>query len=370
MEAATPFAEAPHPPAPQILKGSGQVLANPKFVAVSFNGDPNQAAFDSFLSSLGSSMYWSQVTAEYGVGPGTALTPVHLGETAPTTIDTGANDDVGTWLQGKLDGTHPEFGTPDSSTIYMILYPASTTTPSCYHSAVTVGSIQVPFGVSAGCGGDYPVYPVTHELIEASTDPYPGAPGAYWEVADSDYAYPLWTGAYEAEVGDLCQVLDTKSAMLDGSPVTTAWSNAAAAAGHDPCVPNQMNRVYFNSIPVLPDVVPVTDPNGITHMANGLSLPVGQQKTIELDLFSDGPTGEWTVSCLDVAAANMKPTAIECSFDKTTGKNGDKLQLTVTAVGPGTVAPGVAMFAILSTMGDPTVNPSVQTQIPVVVVNN
>jgi hypothetical protein len=370
LDAGSTFVEAPHPSAPQIQRGSGDALTNPKFVAVTWDGDSIRPDLESLLSTIGTTTYWSQVTAEYGVGPATALTPVHVSTPAPTTIDDSAADSVATWLQGMLDGTHPEFGTPDSSTVYVIVYPPQTTTMSCYHSNIVVGATQVPYAVSAGCGGtNERLYPVSHEIIEASTDPFPGTP-AYAQVADADYAYPVATAEYEAEIGDLCQVLDTKYQTVGGVVVTTAWSNLAAQQGHDPCVPNQMNRTYFNSFPVLPDQVPIVDNLDNSHTANGLRIPIGQQKTIELDLFSDGPTAEWTVTALDVNVAQGKPAALTFAFDKTQGKNGDKIHVTVSAVGTGVIAGGVAMFMIQSNMSDPTQDPSAQTQVPVVVVNN
>jgi hypothetical protein len=72
---------------------------------------------------------------------------------------------------------------------------------------------------------------------------------------------------------------------------------------------------------------------GYDFKTQGVRIPVGQTRTIEVDLFSDAPTADWTVKALDYASAfdGVAP-ALELSFDHATGNNGTKLYLTITVL--------------------------------------
>jgi hypothetical protein len=116
--------------------------------------------------------------------------------------------------------------------------------------------------------------------------------------------------------------------------VQRTWSNSAAQASHDPCSPSLPGEVYFNSAPVLTDPVslPVFSHGQIVTSVGtkGLLINPLQSKTVELDLYSDGPTdGDWAVSAVDQSTDGG---ALDFQFDKTTGHNGDKVQLTVTVL--------------------------------------
>src|SRR5206468_11189841 len=123
------------------------------------------------------------------------------------------------------------------------------------------------------------------------------SPG-YAQVDDADVAWMFVLGG--AETGDMCAQQAssfTKFAELPAYTVQRFWSNASAAAGHDPCVPSLPGEVYFQSAPVLPDMVSLT---GLPVPLKGVQIPVGQSKVISVDLFSDAPTsGPWTVQALD-----------------------------------------------------------------------
>ena len=132
--------------------------------------------------------------------------------------------------------------------------------------------------------------------------------------------------------------------------VQRVWSNKAAAAGQDPCVPAAPGP-YFNSAPVLDDTITMSL-QGQSVATKGVSIPIGQSKTIELDLFSDGPTGgPWTVQAIDLTNAlqQASATALTFTFDKTNGQNGDKLHMTITAQAKGTY--GIEEFLLVSRLG-------------------
>jgi hypothetical protein len=128
------------------------------------------------------------------------------------------------------------------------------------------------------------------------------------------------------------------------------WSNKAAAASHDPCVPHGASP-YFNAAAVLPDVVAVNDPSEPTFTTDGIKIPVGGSATIALQLYSDGPTsGPMHVQALDVASQFYGEAAeLSLSLDKTTGVNGDTIQLTIKVLKAGTG--GVEPFWIQTQVG-------------------
>ncbi len=195
-------------------------------------------------------------------------------------------------------------------------------------------------------GIDAVTAPESHELIEAVTDPYPMDDPAYVEPDDAHIYWDLALGG--GEVGDMCAQFPgvfTKFAGLNHT-VQRTWSNKAALAGTDPCVPELPGEVYFNTVPVLNDNV--TFP-GIGTM-RGVNIAVGATKTIELDLFSQGDTGApWNVTVQDYAQLMGQQPSMTFSLDNTTGQNGQKLHLTITVLSKAQY--GVGIFMITSSLG-------------------
>ena len=86
----------------------------------------------------------------------------------------------------------------------------------------------------------------------------------------------------------------------------------------------------------------------------GVSIPVGQTKTVELDLYSDAPTsGPWKVSVLDLTSAFFGgPTALTFTLDKSEGQNRDTIMLTIKAVAKSAL--GASPFWVQSDLGKTT----------------
>jgi hypothetical protein len=330
------------PPVPQVVSYGGPVMHAPKIVVVTFAGDPQADDIERFVASLGPSSYWSLTTSEYGVGSLRALTPIRLSESAPPAIE---DADFRTWLSQKLDGTDPDFGSPDPDTIYAVFYPAGTNVTigsvltGCvnsggYHWDMDANGTRVPYAVMPRCtslgnlrGFDVLTSVASHEIIEAATDPFSQSNPAFRRVNDDDY---VWQWFYLTEVGDLCvqdRYLDVTPSDI-GFLVQRTWSNVAIRGYHNPCVP--FSGVYFNAAPVFADDIAVTD--GRSFTTKGVRVPVGESRTIEIDLFSDAPSAPWTVSAFDIAALRGAPAELTLSLDRTSGQNGDKLQLTITAL--------------------------------------
>ena len=130
----------------------------------------------------------------------------------------------------------------------------------------------------------------------------------------------------------MCEFDDDANVVPPGSTymIQRSWSNAAAARGQNPCVPSVTPPPYLNSFPALPRITAnAIEPGFVTQ---GLDVPLGQMKTIALTLWSAAPTDNtWTVQVYDydkdVLGASSAGLAL--SLDRTSGRNGDVIQLTL-----------------------------------------
>ena len=171
---------------------------------------------------------------------------------------------------------------------------------------------------------------LSHELVEASTDPLGDFPA--WSYVDTDHM--VWNLMPLGELGDMCAYEPQSFQRLVGAyMVQRPWSNASALAGHDPCVP-VLGTPYFNSAPVLTDTVTL-DYYGQEVPTYGIQIPLNQSKTIDVQLFSDAPTTDWTVQAVDSSYGTMGPQELQFTWDKQSGNNGDTLHLTITRVANG-----------------------------------
>ena len=306
---------------------------------------------------------------------------VDLTEAPPASPSSG---DIQTWFAGKL--ASGAFGAPDPQTIYTLFYPNTTTitqpnpvssalpgTQSCvnwtgYHANASVsvdgGTASYPYAVLPTCGStiDALTQVISHEWVEASTDPDVTSSGGFTLTGGPDTAYYLpdqdhliWAVLGGGEAGDLCEPEDPYITPTDvGHSLQRTWSNAAARASHDPCVP-EVSGAFFDAAPVLSETVTLTSTLTGDVTTQGITIPVGQSKTIEVDLFSDGDTGgPFTVTAADALATHypsyFSPT-MSFAWDRATGQNGDKLHLTITVTTGSSIAGGHA-FMITSTLGN------------------
>jgi hypothetical protein len=353
----TTYPAYPVPTLPQIQRGPGSTLTDITVVPVVYAGDPGAADVPAFLAKYAASAEWNASVGEYGGKTMTVGATVTLSEAAPTTM--GAKDFV-SFLQAKLDGTHPEWGPTDNATfqrtIYLLIYPSGTTLSdvpgrsTCvdffgFHSAVAprlpdgglpppgANPVPIVFAAAARCAAtgytDAQTLSamISHELIEATLSPT--GPG-YGQV---DTPHQPWAvGMHGSEAADLCNVQGSYWEPPDvGFTIARAWSNAAAAAGHDPCVPGPAGEAYFGSFIAPSDQFPIAGAPG-APMMGGVSVPVGQTRTVDVFLFSDrAVTGPWDVHAVEVSMSPSNPPALSLSLDRTSGVNGEKVHLTITA---------------------------------------
>ena len=348
-----------HPAQPQVVDLGGSVLATPKVIPIFFPGAKVQPDLEAFLGQLAASNYWTQVTSEYGVGKLTVGASLVWPNDPPDSIS-------GSTLVEDLDAQLAgDWGPVDPNAIYLMLLPQGTVLhdagDSCvdfdgYHDSDGTGPVYAVISDCPGFDGDDVGEPdqmtvaISHELIEASTDPN-SSNYAYGQTDDADAA---WTIVTEGEVADMCE--DDPNAYVTAPgidhKVQQSWSDAAARAGEDPCLPVSGKEPYFQSSPVLTDPVTI-DYYGSPWSTKGVTIAVGSSKTIDVELWSSAKTsGPWKVSAVDNNAyTNGGKPLLSFSWDKTSGINGDVLHLTITVLEADTSLKGEA-FLIQSDLGD------------------
>jgi hypothetical protein len=335
------FKAAPPGTFAQAVSFGGSVVKAPKVVPILFAGDDQQATLTSFTAKLATGTYWGQISAEYGVGALVVKAPIVVPESAPATID---DSQIASWLTSKFTSDPARFGAPDAQTLYLFYYPSGTTVTQgsgtgCaefggYHFETTAGATPIGYAVVPRCpaqGGrsatEVTTEAATHELLEWATDPFPESRPAYMSVDD---AHAVWGRVFLGELGDLC-AQDAPAYPADlGYTVTRSWSNASAKAGHAPCVPAPQSP-YFTAFPAKPDLIPVTDFVGRAIQTQGFRVGVGQSKTIDLTLYSDGPMAAWSVQVMDLTAIRGAggPPEFSYTLDRSKGTSGETLKLTI-----------------------------------------
>jgi len=355
------------PSTPRIVNRGGPVITAPVFVPIVFPGDPYVTEINAFLAAVGPSEYWRQTTSEYGVGPAT---------TVPATVCPDISPDGGPALDEciALTGLMPsDAGVGDAELrdasdagersarqpIYIFFLPEAFQGTvfgeplGCFggayggiHSYETLSDGQmVVVAVVGRCPA--PNYPslseldfvtslASHEMVEAATDPYPFVLTGYAGIDDQhlDWWGPNF-GASDDDLGDMCEVLrganppyiHPAEPALSSFSVQRTWSNAAFAAGHDPCVPQFPGEVYVNAMAVTPDAIDrsVAGFGFYPYVGSmpAVRVPVGGQATVDLALYADGnPGAPWAVTA--------SGSSVGLTVNPPTGQNGDILKLTIS----------------------------------------
>jgi hypothetical protein len=353
------FVEAPHAALPQVPNDGGPVVASPRIVTITFAGYAQDATMKSFADWVVGSSWLAQVGHDYGVGQGVHVAHVVLQMTAPQT----ASDlDTQALIEQKIgDGTLPSPFDVDAGAdggvdagsgvaggyLYVLFYPQGTTATgflggpdTCadlgggqyiggYHWETQSGAYHVPYAVIPTCSDASGVegapdieISASHEILEASTDPFPYTNTGY---ALTDPSNP-WTYT-DGEVADLCEGQTLQQA---GFSVQRIWSNTAAAAGTTPCIPAPSEGFY--------DVSP--SPNTTQTVAAGSSV------TFTLTGFSTTPLPPWTLQAF-AGYGTFVPTL---DLSVSTIDNGQTATLKVTV--PSTAgAQGYASVFVSSVRG-------------------
>jgi hypothetical protein len=376
------------PRLPQVINLGGSFLASPKVQPILYASDSGGGDIMAFLQELASTSYWSETTSEYGVGPLTILPAIVLTTAAPTTITDAMLESN---LAANTSGAYPAWGAADPSTIYLFVMPPGSieqdTEGACcsdydgYHYEANLGgsgasAVTVPYALSCACPGfDGPgvtdlqerTVDMSHELIEAATDPFPDSAPAFAQEDDADI---VWTFVTDGELADMCEFNDDANVIPPGSSymVQRSWSNVAARSFQNPCVPVVTTTPYLNSFPQL-GTISYDDGAGIIS-TQGINVPLGASRTIDVALVSAGTVGQpWSVQAYDYdeAIAGTAATA-NLSQDATSGVNGDSVHLTITPTSADPYLGGEA-FIIWSDYGNPG-DPDFESQLTMGLVTN
>ncbi len=327
-------------------------MADPVIVPIAFSGDPLESSIDDFAAGLGASDYWHQTTSEYGVGPLVSASPIVMAEAAPATID---NAQIISWLGTEIQ-TDSRFGLPRFEKIYASYYPGGTTVtlPGVGTGCIDFGAYNwgawwngqlLQFAVMPRCSGGTNLVGATaatsHEVIENLVD-------SQW----MDDAHAIWAYAIrnpDGQAADQCDGVWNNDGTYDGTyTVERTWSNKSAREGHDLCVPVAPGEVYMLAIPIMDDAVTLYPDSDAGIPTTGVKIPVGGSRTIDVDLFADGPTGSWSLSADDIGTGTLT-----FAFDQATGSNGDVRKLTIT-VNSASAKWGGEPFEIVSSQGGAT----------------
>ncbi len=310
------------------------------------------------------------MVSEYGVGAAT-VTPVKIAEAAPATID---DVDIQAYLASHLAGAHPGWPAPDTSSIYLFIYPTGTkvtdkgatgcTQFEGYHGETAISSggdagtsIQVAYAVDARCSGsgmgstlDTAAWSATHEILEAVTDPFPKSAPAFRGVDDESAPWTLFTAG--TEVADLCFMNFPALEPTSKHYLARVYSNVAAKAGKNPCVPAAPNEPgpFFQAVPVLPDAVSFTYKTSTAHV-HGLKVPAGTKGTLEIDLASGGATKPIQIDLYGYQEMMGQKPSLKFTLDRPSGVNGEKLYATVEVLAKDTSL-GAEPFLVVATVGE------------------
>jgi hypothetical protein len=319
------FQTAPHTPMPMVIPHAGKVLAHPVLVTVTFDDDTNAAMWKSLGDSIVTSAWLTTVGADYGVSTGSHAGMYSIGP-APATIDYAG---VQSTIEAKInDGTLPAPTAGGDEHVYMLYVPRKVTLSQDlaneygHHGMGTAKGVSIAYAVCLDPTWNTNEIPgitstAAHELIEAATDPY-NSPNDGWYV-DPPLPDPWWLIA--GEVADLCD--GEALIQSNGFAVQRSYSNTEAAAGKNPCVPEDPDDSWYD---VSAD--PVTMP----------TIPAGGSATFTLTGWSTSQIADWSVSEYTADYSDILDTDMNPTFSATTINNGKTVMFTLHA--PATATSG------------------------------
>jgi hypothetical protein len=345
---------------PTVVSSGGPVMSSPRVQPIYFPGFAFQTEVDTFLAKMAGSTYWPTTVSEYGVGDLTILPSVVTSVSSSTAQ---SDSTIAGLLAQVFTADGAALGTPSGDTIYLLLFPSTTTItaqgqamctdtgPSGFHTEYTLNGVNVSGIVLPSCStfaGDSTLTGVqaltptiSHEVIESATDPFPTTQPAF---ADVDDRHAIWSVAINGgEVADLCEneTPDLTTPGDIGYPVQRIWSNAAASAGQSPCVPVPPGELFFIAVPSLPDQVLVSR-GGKQFSVPALTATVGSQANVSVSMRSENNSvAGWAVGALEYhsdSASVPTPSSMQ-------GATGQTLRLSVV---PNEVASGLFPLIIAS----------------------
>ena len=276
------FAAAPHPPLPILVNHGGPLLTGVSLVTVTWSGDPLATELSTFDGWLPRSGYWTSRLGEYGLAAGSQAASWQAPGPSPSMLSDAA---LRALLHEAIDAGFVPPPTPQR--LYAVYPPPGTQVTETLDGGVYQGCVDftgyhaaepspdagdlfyavVPRCPQHGLSAiDAMTWPASHEIAEASSDPEavfgPAAPG--WILLSPDPIAPSG-----GEVADLC---DGSSAVVEGYRVAALYSNVAAGGGDRPCLPSAPGPMFG------------ADANPFI-----LSVPAGSSARTLLSVYSTAP---------------------------------------------------------------------------------
>jgi hypothetical protein len=353
------------------MNDGGAILSAPEIVTVTWTTDTNAKTYEAFGDAIGASDFWKPVS-EYGIGLATsgATNHVEVGDAPAATM---TEDEIDTWVATNVAGA-PGNGWPvnTAQTEYMVYAPESMKVTSggkndCettdgYHDETSTPTIaHIVYGVILeACHGTTDVVAfstetASHEMIESATDPHIQSDLA-WTGFDPDHlAWDIWQDQQD-EVADACEYNDDADYQEDAPfayNVQRFWSNASAAAGHNPClrVPAQS---YFNATPLDVEAITVTTTEATAAAeTKGFRIPIGTTRAVRFGFYGDGASDPWAFQVVEGDSfTTPSPAHLTITTDRSAGNNGDIANVSVTVNSVGSKS-GILMTAISTRGAEP-----------------
>jgi hypothetical protein len=354
------FQTAPHQPFPLVSYFDGGVLSSPQIVTITYPQYAHTAAVEGWGAYAVGSQWIRTTGSQYGVGAGSSLGNVVLPDQSPAQLtDALIQQNLQTYMAHGVIPPSP--ATLSNEVIYMLYLNASVSIDDpdaglgvlCqdfvgYHSNIgldaganiyyaVIGDCDLPDAGEIVAESDVEAT-AAHELMESMTDPA----GNSWYM-DVPFTNDWWEPWEYAEVADLCEL--AAYTTESGWTFQRIWSNTAAAAGGDPCIPATPGAVYWNVSPT-PSPVQVVEP--------------GSSIQITVTGWSTGPAAPWPLSTgPDFFGDDFDPIA---TLSAATIDNGGTVTLTLTV--PAGASSGLFGTVFVYSDADQTVSWPVTVETP------
>ncbi len=313
---------------PRVEHQGGPFIRHPKVVTITFRGDRPEfvAHLERFGETITHTAWWRSVTEGYCddescIGEGLPAIAVRLAMDLPAELR--AVDIAEILRRASAANLVPL----DADTVLLVYLPPAVALsdaftrycgggPQAFHRSLRLGSRNVPYAVVPRCSDETALTArASHELLEATTNPDPSRRGFAFEASAANAGFT----AAGLEPVDACGLVThtSRDAHEGDFAVQRAWSNRAAAAGHDPCVPALPERPYVALVPAQPAP---------------LSLREGESVTLVLTAASDRAVKPWTVAAVEIARVGGSEPCLALVLDRATVAPGDTVRLTVTMV--------------------------------------
>jgi hypothetical protein len=276
--------------------------------------------------------------------------------------------DVPGLLQEALAQHAAALGPPRADTIYALFLPPTTSltaggmvfcgsgAPAAYHGEAKVSGVTVPMAVIPACssaagdpsltGASVLTPALSHELVEAATDPLSNSAPAFKSI---DPAHVMWAVAMSGgEIADLCENdrphLITPADL--GFPVTRVWSNSAARGTGGPCVPVPAGETYFTTVARLPTTTRLKLPSGAMADVPSVVAAAGAAASVTVDFRSDDTSLSWRVLALEYHGPASASSLAPAGPSAVLGRAGESHSIPILA--PTTASTGIFPLVLVS----------------------